>query len=147
MAGIRCARSPDTLETLLGSCVGIAVWDELAKCGGLAHALLAESKGKSSSPGKFVDTAVVELKRQLLERGASTHRLKAKIAGGAKMFGGPPNLDVGRENCDAAIKHLKEQNIHLVAKHLRGDKGRIVRFCLDDWSLVVETARMVVAVI
>ncbi len=147
MAGIRFGESPDVLETLLGSCVGIAVWDELARCGGLAHAVLPDSQGKVVKPGKCVDTAVVELRKRLLERGASPHRLKAKIAGGALMFGKRTNEAVGQKNCEAVIQRLQQHNIKLVADHIGGEKGRVIRFSLNDWSVEVEMARKVVATV
>ena len=146
MAGLKFAEPPDVLETLLGSCVGIAVWDERSGRGGLAHAVLAESQGKIATPGKFVDTAVLELKTRLLEGGASPFSLRAKVAGGAIMFGKSTET-VGTRNCEAALRHLEEQKIKVVAKHLGGDKGRVIRFSLRDWSVEVEMARKVVAVI
>ena len=147
MAGIRFGNSPEVLETLLGSCVGIAVWDELARCGGLAHAVLPDSQGKIASPGKFVNTAVAELKRRLIERGASPHRLKAKVAGGALMFGRQTSESVGARNCEATVQHLKQHGIKLMGEHLGGEKGRVIRFSLSDWSVAVELARQLVAVI
>ncbi len=147
MAGIRFGESPDVLETLLGSCVGIAIWDELARCGGLAHAMLPDSQGKVTSPGKCVDTAVVELRKRLLERGASPHRLKAKIAGGSLMFGKSLSDAIGQKNCEAARQHLRQHNIKLVADHIGGEKGRVIRFSLSDWSVEVEMARKVAAIL
>ncbi len=147
MGGVRFGEAPDVLETLLGSCVGIAVWDELAECGGLAHVVLPDSQGKVAKPGKFADTAVVELKKRLVEIGASPHRLKAKIAGGSLMFGKAMSDAVGQRNCEAAISHLRQHNITLVADHVGGEKGRVIRFSLSDWSVEVEMARKVVATI
>lgn len=146
MGGLKFAESPDVLETLLGSCVGVAIWDERSGCGGLAHTVLPEAQGKAASPGKFVDTAVLELKKRLLQMGASPHALRAKVAGGAIMFGKSTET-VGTRNCEAALHHLKEQKIRVVAKHLGGDKGRVIRFSLKDWSVKVEMGRKVVAVI
>ncbi len=146
MAGLKFGEPPDVLETLLGSCVGIAVWDERSGNGGLAHVVLPDSQGKVAAPGKFVDTAVLELKNRLLERGANPYSLRAKLAGGAIMFG--KNTDtVGTRNCEAALNHLEQQKIRVVAKHLGGDKGRVIRFSLQDWSVEVEMARRIVVVI
>ena len=147
MAGIRFGESPETLETLLGSCVGIAVWDELARCGGLAHAVLPDSQGKIVAPGKFVNTSVAELRKQLLDRGASPHRLKAKVAGGALMFGKRNSESVGEKNCEAVLRFLKQHGIKLMGKHLGGEKGRVIRFSLSDWSVEVEMGRQRVAAI
>ena len=146
MAGLKFAEPPDVLETLLGSCVGIAIWDERSGRGGLAHVVLPEAQGKAAPPGKFADTAVLELKKRLLEKGASPHALKAKLAGGAIMFGKATET-VGTRNCEAALHYLREHKIRVIAKHLGGDKGRVIRFSLKDWSVQVEMARKVVAVI
>ena len=147
MGDIQIGESPDVLETLLGSCVGIAVWDEVAGCGGLAHALLPDGRGKVTSPGRFADTAVAELKKRLLERGCSPYRLKAKVAGGAIMFGTKTVDTVGQQNCEAARLHLQRHNITLVADHIGGEQGRVIRFSLSNWSVEVEIDRTVVAVI
>ncbi len=146
MGGLKFAEPPDVLETLLGSCVGIAVWDERSGCGGLAHAVLPDAQGKVAAPGKFVDTAVLELKKRLLERGASPYSLRAKVAGGAIMFGKSTET-IGTKNCEAALHYLQQQKIRVVAEHLGGDKGRVIRFSLKDWSVEVEMGRKVVAVI
>ncbi len=146
MGGLKFAEPPDVLETLLGSCVGIAIWDERSGCGGLAHSLLPEAQGKAAPPGKFVDTAILELKQRLLQKGASPHALRAKVAGGAIMFGKSTET-VGTRNCEAALYYLEEQKIRVVAKHLGGNKGRVIRFSLKDWSVRVEMARKFVAVI
>jgi chemotaxis protein CheD len=146
MAGLKFGEPPDVLETLLGSCVGIAVWDERSGNGGLAHIVLPDSQGKTASPGKFVDTAVLELKNRLLEGGANAYSLRAKLAGGAIMFGSNSET-IGTRNCEAALAHLEQQKIRVVAKHLGGNKGRVIRFSLKDWSVEVEMARKVVTVI
>ncbi|MBN2474581.1 MAG: chemotaxis protein CheD [Pirellulales bacterium] len=147
MAGVDFGKSPDFLETLLGSCIGIAVWDRGGKQGGLAHIVLPRSRGTVSLPGKFADTAVLELKRRLVAQGAYPGRLTAKITGGATMFGPRNERDVGQQNCQAVLAHLREHGIPVVAQHIGGNKGRIVRFSLADGSVEVSIAREVVAVL
>ena len=146
MAGLKFAESPAALETLLGSCVGIAMWDERSGYGGLAHAMLAHSPGKATSPGKFVDTAILEMKGQLVARGASPYSMRAKLAGGAIMFGNSKET-VGTKNFEAARHHLEEHRIRILGAHVGGNQGRIIRFSLKDRSLQVVVARKVVAVI
>lgn len=146
MAGLRIAPRPAILETLLGSCVGIAIWDERSGYGGLAHAMLSDSKGRASSPGKFVDTAVLEIKKRLLERGANPYSMRAKLAGGAIMFGADMET-VGKANYEAARHHLKKHQIKIMGEHVGGKKGRMIRFSLKDCSLEIEMAHRVVAVI
>ncbi len=147
MAGIDFGKCPDSLETLLGSCVGIAVWDRLTKQGGLAHVVLPDSRGSTKLPGKFADTAVAELRRQLLATGAHPSKLTAKITGGATMFGKRTDRDVGEKNHQAVLEQLRKHGIPVVAEHIGGEKGRMICFSLEDGSVQVSIARQVVKVI
>ena len=40
IAGILVVNRPDTIRTVLGSCVGIAMYDQAAGVGGMAHIIL-----------------------------------------------------------------------------------------------------------
>ena len=91
-------------------------------------------------------TAVLELKSRLLEMGASPYSMRAKLTGGATMFGKHTET-IGKRNCEAAMYHLERHGIQVLAKHLGGDKGRVIRFSLKDWSIEVKMARESVAVI
>jgi len=54
IAGIQVASAPEKVRTVLGSCIGIAIYDHVAKIGGLAHVILPSSKEGSGNPGEFV---------------------------------------------------------------------------------------------
>jgi len=147
MAGIDYGRAPEVLETLLGSCVGVAVWDRNTKQGGLAHVVLPDSRGDSALPGKFADTAVAQLRRQLLARGVSPNSMVAKIAGGATMFGQRGERDVGEKNHRAVLEQLRKHGIRLAGEHIGGSKGRMIRFLLESGQLEVAVARKVVTLL
>ena len=83
MADLKVAHAPDSLTTLgLGSCIGLTLYDPVAKVGGLVHFMLPDStKMKNNSNiAKFADTGIVELVRRMTEAGAAKSRLVAKIA-------------------------------------------------------------------
>ncbi len=46
------------LRTLLGSCIGLALYDHTHKVGGLAHIVLPQSRDPGGPAGKFVNTAI-----------------------------------------------------------------------------------------
>ena len=52
------AAAPAKIRTLLGSCVGVVLYDRVAKLGGLAHIVLPSSRGVIDHPGKYADTAI-----------------------------------------------------------------------------------------
>lgn len=89
---LNIAAPPDRLITLgLGSCVGIAIYDNINKIAGLAHIMLPDSSGftNQSNPLKFADKAIPILIEKLKQNGAQQRYLKSKIAGGASMFSFP----------------------------------------------------------
>lgn len=148
MAGLGFGRDPEVLETLLGSCVGIAIWDRVTRQGGLAHIVLGDSQGSDGgSPGKYADTAIPALRQELVQRGAFSTSLTAKIAGGSTMFGPKSSRDVGLRNHAATVACLKKYGIPLLAEHIGGTQGRIIRFNLADGSVEVRIGREIVAVI
>ena len=82
------AAAPARIRTLLGSCVGVVLYDRVARLGGLAHIVLPSARGAVDHPGKYADTAIPALIADFERRlgGKARARLTAKLAGGASMF-------------------------------------------------------------
>ncbi len=124
------AAAPAKIRTLLGSCVGLILYDRVARLGGLAHIVLPDSRGSTEHPGKFADTAIpamiAEIERQL--RAPSRGRLTAKVVGGASMFStaGPPSaaMNIGQLNQEAVERILGALRIPIVGRDLGGTSGR-----------------------
>ena len=78
----------DTIIThALGSCLGITIYDPVARVGGMLHAMLPDSSidptRAAQNPHMFVDTGVPNLFRLCYKLGAEKTRLVVKVAGGA----------------------------------------------------------------
>lgn len=144
MADLKIASSPDLLTTLgLGSCIGLTLYDPVAKIGGLVHYMLPDSTKlkNNTNIAKFGDTGIKELYRLVIEQGASKRRLVAKIAGGAKMFevSGLSNVGhVGERNAEAAKEVLKELGIPLVAEDTGLNYGRTVVLDCETGEFVIK---------
>jgi chemotaxis protein CheD len=95
VAQVKIGASIHTLRTILGSCVGICIYDRQKKVGGLAHVLLPESTGPEN-PEKYADTAIPILVNLLLKEDCKREFMSAKIAGGASMFKFNSNTALGR---------------------------------------------------
>ncbi|WP_158265563.1 chemotaxis protein CheD [Blastopirellula marina] len=146
MAGIEVSNSPDALETLLGSCVGIALWCRETQRGALAHAMLSESRGEVQQPGRFVDSAIATMLDTLAKKGARRRALVAKLCGGSNMFKGTANTqDVGRRNIEKAQEILRSLRIPILAEHVGGNAGRVIHFDLETGRIQVKIGREVVA--
>ena len=92
----------------LGSCVGLVLHDRQTGAGALVHIMLPSSQGKTERPGKYADTAVEILIKELTRCGSSPANLIAKIAGGSAMFKTfSGNLNIGERNVEV-IRKLPE---------------------------------------
>lgn len=146
MGDMVVANAPAKLVTLgLGSCIGLVVFDSTAKVAGMAHIVLPDSRGSKGLEkiGKFADTAVPAMVDEMIRKGASKARMRAKIAGGAQMFAIPGSsadfLTVGARNVKQTTIHLAKLGIVLVASDTGGNKGRTVEFATDTWMLKIKT--------
>ena len=146
MADIVTVSSPAKLITLgLGSCIGLIIYDEIAKIASMAHIMLPDSRGikEHEKPGKFVNLAIPFLIDELLKKNAKKERLKAKFAGGAQMFtnsigGGTEFLAVGTKNVAETTDLLNKCKIKIIASDTGGNKGRTVEFNTVTWMLSVK---------
>src|SRR5699024_8863604 len=118
----KIGKSLDHLITLgLGSCVVIAIYDEMSKVGGLSHIMLPDGTQfkKNVKIQKFADLVVPYMVEDI-RRKARFSKLGAKIAGGASMFGFPdsdPNESIGYRNVLAVEKILAELNIPILGSN------------------------------
>lgn len=130
----------DVLRTLLGSCVGVALYDRRRKIGGLAHIVLPKSHRADDPPGKCADRAIPELIAMLETGVEGTIRLSAKLAGGANMLSSSRTADIGEKNTRACEQLLRELRIPILAQDCGGNQGR--RMSLD-LSTGIVTIRIV----
>jgi len=136
ISDLKIALQPDTLITYaLGSCVGICLLDPVSKVGGLSHIMLpAKSVAPTdSNVFKFADTAIPDLVRKMEQRGGQRMRMKAKIAGGAQMFGTPgggnnPMWQIGQRNVESVTTVLRGLGIPIIAQDVLKNYGRTVSF-------------------
>ena len=137
MGEIAVSRDGGLLRTLLGSCLGVVLYDRRLRAAAMAHIVLPESRGQIEHLGKFADTAIPEMIRRLGSLlGNQPLKLTAKIAGGANMFAvNGAAATIGQQNVSAVEKLLEERRILIIGRHLGGTQGR--RMALDVATGVV----------
>ena len=134
---------PLILQAFLGTCVGVAVYDEVAGVGGLIHLLLPEPVTEESSyqPEKYASTGLPIFLNSLYDKGASKERLKVFIAGGALV--GPIAsqdllLDIGGRTVENTMIYLMEEKIHIE----KSETGGLFTCCLNldlrSWDCYIE---------
>ena len=81
----------DVLVTYsLGSCLGVTIYDPVAKVSGMIHCMLPLSKINDEkahlNPYMFVDTGIPALFNAAYRLGAKKHRIVLKVAGGSRIL-------------------------------------------------------------
>ncbi|WP_199618000.1 chemotaxis protein CheD [Paenibacillus alkalitolerans] len=149
MADLNVARQGHCLRTTgLGSCVGVTLFDPVAKVAGMAHVMLPYSeiaREGNINIAKYADTAIPEMVRLLLAQGAKMSRLEAKLAGGAQMFmftsAGGDTLRIGPRNVESCKFSLKQLNIPVKAEDTGGNYGRTIEFQCDTGKLYIRSVQ------
>jgi chemotaxis protein CheD len=99
----------------LGSCLGIAVYDQIRKRGGLIHCLLPLSKADpekaAKNPFMYVDTGVTALLENLLSEGADRKQLSIVVIGGANINDESNVFEIGKRNYTVLKKILWKNNL------------------------------------
>ena len=144
MADLNIAKAPNSLTTLgLGSCIGLTLYDPVAKIGGMVHYMLPDSTKLKNNEiiAKYGDTGIKELLRRVIAAGAVQRRIVAKIAGGARMFevSGLSSVgNVGDRNSEQAKAILKELKIPLVAEDTGLNYGRTVILDCETGDFIIK---------
>lgn len=143
IAEIAVSRSPQKLTAYgLGSCVGVTLYDNRSKIGGLAHVMLPTSRLHSNEtppPGKYADTALTALSAEMQKAGCRTKGLEAKIVGGANMFASlaQSSVPIGLRNVSAVRQALGEMGIPVRGEDVGGTQGRTMIFNLEDGRIEI----------
>jgi chemotaxis protein CheD len=128
----------------VGSCVVIALYDEVNKIGGLAHAMLptqrSEKEEDGDSPAKYADEAVDKLVEEIEKAGGNKGGLIAKLVGGAAMFKKfVTHKNIGDQNVISARESLSKYGIHIENEDTGGGMGKSVEMNLATGLVEVKT--------
>lgn len=134
--------SPDVLKTILGSCVGIAIYSPRDKVGGLLHIMLPRLNNGDMNKTRYANSGIPELISIIEGKyGVKRRHLTAKIAGGANMFSfkktSAPLFDIGSNNITAVRYCLNELNIPITGEDVGLNYGRRVEFHIESGRMVI----------
>jgi chemotaxis protein CheD len=124
-------RPEDVLITYsLGSCIGLVVWDPVARVGGLLHYMLPDSsidKEKAQArPFMFADTGIPRLFKETYKFGAVRDRLIVKVVGGGQIMDTAGIFNIGKRNHAILRKIFWKNQIMVAAEDVGGTSNRTV---------------------
>lgn len=149
MADLRVSADPlDRLVTYaLGSCLGITVYDPVARVGGLLHVMLplssVDAERARANPALCVDTGVPELFRACYRLGAVKQRMVVKVAGGAAAAapGQPDQFQIGKRNVLTLRKLFWKNGVLADAMDVGGHQlSRTMSLTLADGAVQLKVA-------
>ena len=124
----------------LGSCLGVSVFDPVAKVGGLLHCQLplssAMAERAAERPFMFADTGLVELLHMMFDLGAQKNRVVVKVAGGASALG---HGDIGASNWKSFQLIAKKNGIAIAGSQVGGAIPRTMTLSMLDGTTTVRS--------
>lgn len=127
---------PEIIQTVLGSCVSICLWDSVQKWGCMNHFVYPFMKDKRKATPLYGNAATLGLIKMLDDSGSSRSDLKAHLLGGAhRENAGGPHL--GDENIHVAREILRRKGIKIASEDVGGIMGRKVAFDVGTGQIAV----------
>ncbi len=116
------------VDTILGSCVAVFLWDPVLQFGCINHYMLPFGTKEGSSSFKYGNIAIAEVITRMLRMGSDRKNLKAKIFGGSDIAHSNGAFNIGGRNIHLAQDTMKEEQIPIISYSVGGSFGRKVIF-------------------
>lgn len=136
-----CSPEPIIIETILGSCVAVCLYDPEAQIGGMNHILLPgrPDMQQFDAVARFGINAMELLINNMVNIGAWRPRLVAKAFGGAHILPTiSPEHGAGQKNIDFVLHFLQVEAIPLKSYNLGGHDTRRIYFHTDTGKVFLK---------
>ncbi len=128
----------------LGSCIGLVLYDPVARVGGILHYMLPESaldKEKAANrPFMFADTGIPRIFKQAYKFDAIKKRMKVSVFGGAQILDQKGFFNIGKRNHMALKKIFFKNNVLVDHEEVGGNVNRTVRLEIKTGDIYVKTS-------
>ncbi len=131
--------TPLLLQTLLGSCVAVCLWDPAARIGGMNHILLPGTRDGGDRSSRYGVHAMELLINAIMNKGGDRRQLVAKAFGAGNVIASLQSPTVGELNAAFVRGFLATERIPLVAQRLGGLRPVQVNFRTDTGKITVHT--------
>ncbi len=131
------------VNTILGSCVSVCLWDMHLRIGGMNHYLLPRRLEDHRSP-RFGDAAIDRLLDGMKRLGCRIESLRARIFGGAEVLPfGAGGDTIGEQNVRIALERMRHHGIPILSRRTGGHVGILIRLYTDTGD--VQVRRLAIA--
>lgn len=130
----------------LGSCLGITIYDPVARVGGMLHAMLPTARidpeGGRGNPARYIDTGLPLLFREAYALGAAKERIILKMAGAGRPLGGDEARDsfqIGKRNVLMARQMLWKNGVRIQREDVGGTHSRTLTLQMGDGGVTIRS--------
>lgn len=128
-SGLIVSQEPKTIQTILGSCVAICLYDQKSHIGGINHYMLPYWNGEGLASPKYGNIAITKLYEKMLILSGTPNGIVAKIFGGGEVIEVSSGLfNVGKRNINIAYEMLSKFGVPVIAQSTGGKLGRKIFF-------------------
>jgi len=128
-AELYVSKVPYQINTILGSCVTVCLYDPVLNIGGMNHFMLPYWNGQGLASPKYGNIAIEKLLDKMLSFGCNKNSIKAKIFGGGEVIETQiVQFHIGARNIEVAKLALEEKKIQIVSSSVGGKLGRKIEF-------------------
>lgn len=120
-------KTPLVIQTVLGNCVSVCLWDKSLAIGSMNHFRYPRTGDKSSATTEYGNVATLALIRMMEEAGCSRENIVAHVLGGARPSENSVQT-IGDENIQVARKVLDKKDVKIISEDTGGTIGRKVVF-------------------
>ena len=124
------------VDTILGSCVAVCLFDNVKKIGGINHYMLPLWNGNGLASPKFGNIATEKLIEKMLKNGASLNTMVAKVFGGANQM--ESSMNIGERNIEIAKEVLNQHGVKIIAENTGGAIGRKLRYNTSNGQVMMK---------
>lgn len=130
---------PTQINTILGSCISVCLYDSVEKIGGMNHYLVPLWNENGLQSPRYGNISIPRLIEGMENIGSSRKNMVAKIFGGANVLDvTQEDMMIGRKNILIAKEILKDFNIKISAQDVGGVRGRRIMMQSDTGKILLK---------
>lgn len=135
----------DTLITYsLGSCIGVVIWDPVAKVGGLLHYMLPDCtldrRRAEQNPYMFADSGIPRLFKEAYRLGAVKNRMVVKAVGGSQIMDESEIFNIGKRNYMALRKIFWKNKVLITKEDIGGMVNRTISLDVETGTTLLKVS-------
>ena len=125
----RVSRGPELIETLLGSCVAVCLYNTKNCQAAMNHFLQSCPPNNGAYDiGRYGQTSTEYIIGSLLKNDSAARHYQARIYGGAAVLKTGGQVSIGDDNIEIARRVLSANRIRIVEEQVGGERGMRIKF-------------------